>query len=120
MSLSQELRDRLGCSALAPGKCRCLSCRAADALDANETWLLAMSQAMGEQGQLPFAAWPELIALWRAKLDAKDAENARLREDLLQSIRSGHLFGNHDEPLDEASVRILRVIHQRLTRETQP
>jgi hypothetical protein len=34
---------------------------------------------------------------------------------LRESLRSGHLFGNFDEPLDAAGLRIVRVIRQRLS-----
>jgi len=38
----------------------------------------------------------------------------RLVDDLLSSARSGLLFGNFDEPLDDASRRIVRIIHARV------
>lgn len=38
----------------------------------------------------------------------------RLERDLRDTLRGGYLFGNHDEPLDAAGRRIVRVIQQRL------
>lgn len=38
-----------------------------------------------------------------------------LERDLRKSIRGGYLFGNFDEPLDAAGLRIVRVIQQRLS-----
>jgi hypothetical protein len=38
-----------------------------------------------------------------------------LERDLRESLRGGYLFGNFDEPLDAASMRVVRVIQQRLS-----
>ncbi len=38
-----------------------------------------------------------------------------LERDLRESLRGGYLFGNFDEPLDAAGMRIVRVIQQRLS-----
>jgi hypothetical protein len=38
-----------------------------------------------------------------------------VERDLRESLRDGYLFGNFDEPLDAAGLRIVRVIQQRLT-----
>lgn len=38
-----------------------------------------------------------------------------LERELRESLRGGYLFGNHDEPLDAAGLRIVRVIQQRLS-----
>ena len=38
-----------------------------------------------------------------------------LERDLRESLRGGYLFGNFDEPLDAAGLRIVRVIQQRLS-----
>jgi hypothetical protein len=37
-----------------------------------------------------------------------------IRQELVESLRSGLLFGRYDEPLDAAGKRIVRVIEQRL------
>lgn len=38
-----------------------------------------------------------------------------LERDLRDSLRGGYLFGNFDEPLDAAGLRLVRVIQQRLS-----
>jgi hypothetical protein len=38
-----------------------------------------------------------------------------IERDLRESLRGGYLFGNFDEPLDAAGLRIVRVIQQRLS-----
>ena len=38
-----------------------------------------------------------------------------LERDLRDSLRGGYLFGNFDEPLDAASMRVVRVIQQRIS-----
>lgn len=38
-----------------------------------------------------------------------------LEHDLRESLRGGYLFGNFDEPLDAACLRIVRVIQQRIS-----
>jgi hypothetical protein len=38
----------------------------------------------------------------------------QLERALRESLRGGYLFGNFDEPLDAAGLRIVRVIHQRV------
>lgn len=38
-----------------------------------------------------------------------------LERDLRESLRGGYLFGNFDEPLDAAGLRIVRVIQERLS-----
>jgi hypothetical protein len=43
------------------------------------------------------------------------AQLLSLERDLRESIRGGYLFGNFDEPLDAAGMRIVRVIQQRLS-----
>jgi len=43
------------------------------------------------------------------------AQLYRLEHDLRESLRGGYLFGNFDEPLDAAGIRIVRVIQQRLS-----
>jgi len=44
-----------------------------------------------------------------------DKRCAALERDLRKSLRGGYLFGNFDEPLDAAGLRIVRVIQQRLS-----
>lgn len=39
-----------------------------------------------------------------------------LEGSLRESIRAGFLFGNHDEPLDDYGLRIVRVIHNKISR----
>ena len=38
----------------------------------------------------------------------------QIDRDLRESLRGGYLFGNLDEPLDAASIRIVRVIQRRI------
>jgi len=38
-----------------------------------------------------------------------------LERDLRESLRGGYLFGNFDEPLDAAGLRVVRVIQQRIS-----
>ena len=38
-----------------------------------------------------------------------------VERELRESLRGGYLFGNFDEPLDAAGLRIVRVIQQRLS-----
>lgn len=68
-------------------------------------------------------AWvecPECIEKSEGK-SAKSEGNSSARQlldlerDLRESLRGGYLFGNFDEPLDAAGVRIVRVIQQRLS-----
>jgi hypothetical protein len=41
-----------------------------------------------------------------------------LRQELHDSLRAGYLFGRHDEPLDDAGKRLVRVIEQRIAELT--
>lgn len=51
----------------------------------------------------------------RTKAKAADNQFVRLERDLRDSLRGRYLFGNFDEPLDMAALRIVRVIQQRLS-----
>ncbi len=44
-----------------------------------------------------------------------EKELLRIERELRESLRGGYLFGNFDEPLDAASIRVVRVIQQRLS-----
>lgn len=37
-----------------------------------------------------------------------------LEKDLLDALRSKLMFGNWDEPMDDATIRVVRIIQQRL------